>query len=443
MTQTIAAVALPAMALSLGWGIRGQYGGRHGAMVAGALVGLALAWITESSGAWGIACIAAVAMSAGGVMTYGQTIGLTQNPDSVGLYWKGMFGLALKGSAWIGSAALWMGIASGYARYDLHELVGLGIGQFLVGLAGVGLLNRPHDPPKRLPRIYFSNANDLRPRVEWWGGMWSGLLLLAFYVGVVKRDLFALGMGAFGMAGGFGFPLGQSIQAWAQHRSQAGRPVGRWVDWWKVMELTFGASAGAAIGLGWLLLTARGFETGRHPLPSVPTWGFVALASVYAAVYIASLLRVTPLNVGLSAPYAEAMLLLPLVAGAHAPPFLLGLVLSSIASIRNARRFYADGIVRARLASAIAVSGTILGAGLGWVVCRDDLTRWFLFVVWFQTLSTVTWSGMRALVNPDRDSDAQRGRLRATVRTWGTGLPVECVLVALAAAVTLWVVAVQ
>ena len=36
-------ILLPALAMGLGWGIRGQFGHETGAMVPGALVGLALA----------------------------------------------------------------------------------------------------------------------------------------------------------------------------------------------------------------------------------------------------------------------------------------------------------------------------------------------------------------------------------------------------------------
>jgi len=38
-----AALLVPALALSLGWGIRGQFGGKYGAAIAGGILGLTLA----------------------------------------------------------------------------------------------------------------------------------------------------------------------------------------------------------------------------------------------------------------------------------------------------------------------------------------------------------------------------------------------------------------
>jgi hypothetical protein len=53
-------------------------------------------------------------------MTYGQTIGLTQDPALVGNYaalrW-GLLGLAIKGGIWIGFAGVFLGMGLGGVRY--------------------------------------------------------------------------------------------------------------------------------------------------------------------------------------------------------------------------------------------------------------------------------------------------------------------------------------
>jgi hypothetical protein len=81
-------VALAALAGGTGWGIRGQYGHETGAMIAGLLVALVLTWIfcPHAEGlpvvravAWGT-----VAVGFGGSLTYGQTIGLTQDAALIG-----------------------------------------------------------------------------------------------------------------------------------------------------------------------------------------------------------------------------------------------------------------------------------------------------------------------------------------------------------------------
>lgn len=79
-----AAMAFPAMAAGMGWGIRGQYGHESGAMIAGALASLTIVLLFAShfsslTGARAAAMMTA-AIGIGGSMTYGQTVGLTHDP---------------------------------------------------------------------------------------------------------------------------------------------------------------------------------------------------------------------------------------------------------------------------------------------------------------------------------------------------------------------------
>ena len=116
-------ILLPAMAGAMGWGIRGQYGHETGAMIAGVLVSLVLVFLhcprAAVVPAARAAAFGAIGMGIGGSMTYGQTIGLTQNPALIGhwdAWWWGMLGLSVKGAIWIGFAGLFLGMALGGRR---------------------------------------------------------------------------------------------------------------------------------------------------------------------------------------------------------------------------------------------------------------------------------------------------------------------------------------
>ena len=81
-------VLLAALAGGMGWGIRGQYGHETGAMIAGLLVGLVLAFLfcarSVSLPAARAVAWCTVAIGFGGSMTYGQTIGLTHDAALIG-----------------------------------------------------------------------------------------------------------------------------------------------------------------------------------------------------------------------------------------------------------------------------------------------------------------------------------------------------------------------
>lgn len=167
-------VLVPALAMCLGWGIRGQFGGETGAMVPGVFVGLALALLSGWSGASAVrlGAVGAFACSLGGMMTYGQTIGLVQNQYPSPTYWWGLLGLALKGGVWIGITAVFLAVGTSN-RYRIGEMIVIMIGFLVLWIVGVQLLNRPHNPPSELPIIYFSMRTD--PKPVWNGGEVCGL----------------------------------------------------------------------------------------------------------------------------------------------------------------------------------------------------------------------------------------------------------------------------
>lgn len=266
--RLVTAVLLSAMAGGMGWGIRGQYGHETGAMIAGALIGFALVLLffprLTSLGAARAVALMVLGVSLGGSMTYGQTLGLTHNPALVGnwpaLGW-GMLGVFIKGGIWIGLAGAFLGMGVSGKRYRPVEGFFLLLGLIVLLVAGIWLLNRPFDPAQRLlPRIYFSaswhwepTAMQLKPRPECWGGLLLAWLGLSGYLWGVRRDRLAASLAAVGfLAGGVGFALGQSVQA-----AHAWRPDWfRWgplaalephINWWNLMEITFGATFAAVL----------------------------------------------------------------------------------------------------------------------------------------------------------------------------------------------------
>lgn len=257
----IKAVIISSLALSFGWGHRGQFGGQRGAMLPGALIGLALARISDFQEVQSIhmlmGAVGAIGFAFGGSMTYGQTLGLTHNEPESDTYWWGLFGTTVKGSVWVGLGSIFIGMAAGWKPYSWYEVTLLLLALIPFWFIGIRILNRPMKPPQKLPRIYFSNPND-RPRTECWGGMWFVYIGLALYIWLVRRDSFAVGLSLFGLlGGGLGFTLGQMAQAYGTHKRPFGKRIQSWMDWWKVMEMSFGAIAGGVLGVGWWWLESH------------------------------------------------------------------------------------------------------------------------------------------------------------------------------------------
>ncbi len=262
---------LTGLAGGLAWGIRGQYGHETGAMIAGVLVSLTLILMLcpriDSLRAARAIALMAVGISFGGSMTYGQTIGLTHDAPLVGhhgaLLW-GLLGLFLKGGIWIALGALFLGIGLSRKRYTAWELTTMLCVAVLLLLGGVVGLNQPFDPLNRLlPQIYFSDHwrwepdGDLIPRRERWGGLIVALAGFLAYVTLVKRDPLARQLTLWGfLAGGIGFAGGQCLQAaHAWHpaffdETPALAPLTRHLNWWNLMETTFGFLFGVILALG-------------------------------------------------------------------------------------------------------------------------------------------------------------------------------------------------
>ena len=258
-----------AAAGGMGWGIRGQYGHETGAMLSGALVGFTLmllygAQLRPRTAFVAIAMLT-VGIGIGGLETYGQTIGLTQNKGMVGnpaaFFW-GELGLFIKGGLWIAIGATFFGSAlsgRGWTLKHILSVLGIMMASFLIGQR---LLNMPFDPDAhKLPLLNFSadwrwtpdaTLDVLKPRQERWGGLLFAWLALMSYRGFVQRDRLAVIFGCAGfVAGGIGFAGGQLWQAghawFPDVYKQVFGQVDGMVNWWNIMEITFGSVWGGAL----------------------------------------------------------------------------------------------------------------------------------------------------------------------------------------------------
>ncbi len=260
---------LAGAACGLAWGIRGQYGHETGAMLAGVLGGLTILWriAPEMPVLQALRAVAlfTLGVSLGGSMTYGQTLGLSHDPELVGnhaaLGWS-LLGLALKGSLWWGLGGAFLALGLSPADYSPRRVLGLWLLMAAAYALGVWLLNRPFDASSEtLPAVYFSGSSywkpgGWKPRPECWGGYlgaWATLLLLArFWL----RDPLPWRLGLWGaLAGGIGFPLGQTLQALHAWQPEAVAKVLPpallpHINWWNLMEMSFGATAGIVLALG-------------------------------------------------------------------------------------------------------------------------------------------------------------------------------------------------
>lgn len=230
-------VLFPAIAMLLGWGLRGYIGGGpYGAMIPGVYVALCLVVLlgyTPEAAAIA-ALFGAIGVGYGGEMTYGHAIGFLQESDT--LLW-GLTACTLKGAAWglFGGAVLGVGLTR--YQYDRKTLT---IGFIITVIAfyvGVKLINEP-----RL--IYF--ARD--PREECWAGMLFAPIALLVYLrrrGTAEHETIPLHFALWGMVGGaVGFGGGALWMAFG-HAIPFGQ---RWAEWWKMMEFTFGFIFGGALG---------------------------------------------------------------------------------------------------------------------------------------------------------------------------------------------------
>jgi len=309
---------LAALAMSLGWGIRGDYGHEAGAMLPGALLALAIV-ITAGRVDWlaragTLGMLGALGWAFGGQMSYGIVIGYTAAPTFIDVAY-GYGALFLIGALWggIGAGVLALGLTWRQDRLEsfVAPLAALGLLWLLLDLTGLTARLEArwsfHDTDWVAATAALAVGAVLSRRAGEWreparliialaGGWWSGYALLTQLLGLRMtpprsdnwagcvglfvalalylwrdRNRAALLLVLYGLlAGGAGFAVGDFVQM----LGRAGwGPIGRYealrqLDYWKWMERLFGLIMGFGIALG----VGRLFREGLAPLgPSPPS----------------------------------------------------------------------------------------------------------------------------------------------------------------------------
>lgn len=259
----IIAVLFAGFAVSYGWGIRGfVIGGEKGALLPGALLGIAVAFFALGESGKELwlyfAAAGALSMFYGGTETYAQTMSFLLSRDVEGPYYgqlkKGVIGIFLKGALWFSIPGFILAMLPGalLGIYKTWDIIIMFLLFPVVSFIGTKIFNTPYDKEnKKFPKLYFS-----LDRREEWGSNVMIILVLAVFT-VIREDIFALYAGIAGFIfGGVGFLVGlifYDIERRAYGKKKR-RVFGKlsekgYIDGWKIMEHTFGAIGGGGLML--------------------------------------------------------------------------------------------------------------------------------------------------------------------------------------------------
>lgn len=273
-------VFFPAIAMMLGWGLRGYIGGGpFGALIPGCFVALSLCLLLgyQMKTAALAALFGAVGIGYGGDMTYGQTLGFLSDGHTV--LW-GLLGCAVKGCVWglLGGAVLGTGLTRD--RYDVKTLTVAFVLTVVAFYVGVKLINDPK-------LIYFSNRLD-KPRDESWAGLlFAALAFLGYLRYRGSAEAFTIPQ-RFAFWGALGGALGFAAGAlWMVFGPQLPVPQ-QWIGWWKAMEFSFGLILGAALGYCAYLNRERLRVAGQEGLTPPDTWWPFGLLLLFVALLFIS-----------------------------------------------------------------------------------------------------------------------------------------------------------
>ena len=295
-------IILAAIAMSVGWGFRGDYGHEPGAMVPGALLGLAICLASGRQDWWQrstiMATCGAIGWAFGGQMSYGRVIGYTAGSSLPDVAY-GYASLFLIGGLWGGIGAAILSLSVTESRSYLERFAGPLI---VLGLTWIGM--DLSGRTESLTEIFYLNDTDwiaalsallvgtvyaavirrerqpcfliMSLAAGWWAGYVILTLLLRLHMTPPRSDNWSGCVGLFAallfylvrrgnrtavtvafcgfLAGGIGFAVGDFVQMLG--RAQWG-PIGRWealqgLDYWKWMEQLFGLVMGAGVGFVFL-----------------------------------------------------------------------------------------------------------------------------------------------------------------------------------------------
>jgi hypothetical protein len=300
--SVLVGIILSGLAMSVGWGFRGDYGHEAGAMVPGALLALSICLASGRRDWWRrattMAVCGAVGWAFGGQMSYGRVIGYTASSSLPDVAY-GYASLFLIGGLWagIGSAILALSVTQSrsYLERFAWPLVTLWLVWFAMDLTGLtawlaetwsfndtdwfaalsallvavlyaAVITRHRQACSFIMILacgwlagYFilTELLGLRmtpPRSDNWSGCIGIFVAIILYF-IFKQSRAALKVTLCGfLAGGVGFTVGDFVNMLG--RAQWG-PIGslpalQGLDYWKWMEQLFGLIMG--LGVGWAFL---------------------------------------------------------------------------------------------------------------------------------------------------------------------------------------------
>jgi hypothetical protein len=253
-----------ALAVGLGWGIRGDFGHLVGAMYPGAVLALALAYISgqRSMFSWMpvLAALSAPAIGAGGMMSYALLHGYAQSDTFVN-YAYGFLTLFLEGSAWGTFGGALIGLILERKPVRTAEWLGF-IGTVLfagwiTSFVIVDVLGFQINPPRNNGSIAFMGA--AIGQLIWLASNDKPTGLRGALLGYIG---FGLGMAGGRLLGN----VANVLQV----------PLGFTINHWNVMETSCGFIAGFIFCFGMV----------DRVYPSPPDERNLRLASLYGIVYV-------------------------------------------------------------------------------------------------------------------------------------------------------------
>jgi hypothetical protein len=316
---TTVGIVLAGLAMSVGWGIRGDYGHEAGAMIPGALVGLAICLASGRKDWWHRASLVgmcgAIGWAFGGQMSYARIVGYTASSSFVDVSY-GYACLFVIGALWagIGSAILALSLTqpASYLERFARPLVALWLVWVVLSLSGLTGWLSDRWSLNDTDWVGASSALLVAGLCVWLfpsdrsacvligvlaAGWWAGYLLLTGLLGLHmtpprsdnwagcvglfvallvylrrRRDRAALMAAGYGvLIGGLGFVLGDFVNMLG--RAQWG-PVGRYevlhgLDYWKWMEQLFGFIMGLGVGAVFLRRLGPRLSAASEDLPGI------------------------------------------------------------------------------------------------------------------------------------------------------------------------------
>lgn len=182
LADRIARSAFVALAVGLGWGIRGDFGHLIGAMYPGACLAMGFAYVSRQRSLflWMpiLAAVSAIGIGSGGAMSYGILHGYAQSDTFIN-YSYGFLTLFLQGAAWGTFGGAMVGLVLERRPMRTGEWLGLVLtvlaGGWLTSFIVVTWLGFQINPPRNSTSITFFGA--ALAQLVWlaWNKKWSGL----------------------------------------------------------------------------------------------------------------------------------------------------------------------------------------------------------------------------------------------------------------------------